>query len=206
MKLIKLIIGLGNPGSKYKLRRHNLGFEVVEQVAERLKIATWHQKYEALVGFGNVSNQKLILAKPLTYMNSSGKAAVELLKAYQICIEDVCVVYDDISLDLGNLRIRKRGSDGGHKGMRSIIEYLNSQEVARLRLGIGPLPADIDPMDYVLSEFSKAEREIVAQMKVSAAEALENMMIEGVESAMNKYNKKNIIGQNRQNEDVASVV
>lgn len=186
---MKLIIGLGNPGNKYRFTRHNVGFEVVDRLAERLKIMAWHKEHRALISFRRLSSVEVILAKPLTYMNSSGEAARELSEAYRIPVEEICVVYDDMSLDLGRLRIRKKGSDGGHKGMRSIIEQLNDEKVIRLRIGVGPLPNNgLDPIDYLLSEFSDAERKVIDQTEVYAAEALETMTLEGVEAAMNKYN------------------
>jgi PTH1 family peptidyl-tRNA hydrolase len=185
---MRLIIGLGNPGAKYKFTRHNVGFEVVDRLAERLKIMTWHKKHRALVSFRGLSNVELILAKPLTYMNSSGEAARELSEVYQLPVEEICVVYDDMNLDLGRLRIRKKGSDGGHKGMRSIVEQLNDENVARLRIGVGSPPDGVDPLDYLLSQFSDEERKVINQTEVYAAEALETILLEGIEAAMNKYN------------------
>ncbi len=182
----KLIVGLGNPGPRYQNTRHNVGFEVIDQITERLEAKKIVEKHRSIIVFGTIGAHEIILAKPLTYVNASGQAVTELVAQFDISLPQLCVVYDDINLDLGVLRIRRAGSDGGHKGMKSIIYKLNGQEFPRLRVGIGK--PDSAPIDYVLGKFAADEREIVEDAIKRAADALQLMVLEGIEVAMNNYN------------------
>jgi len=182
----KLIVGLGNPGPRYRNTRHNVGFEVIDQITERLEAKKIVEKHRSIIVFGTIGAHEIILAKPLTYVNASGQAVTELVAQFDISLPQLCVVYDDINLDLGVLRIRRAGSDGGHKGMKSIIYKLNGQEFPRLRVGIGK--PDSAPIDYVLGKFAADEREIVEDAIKRAADALQLMVLEGIEVAMNNYN------------------
>ena len=182
----KLIVGLGNPGPRYQNTRHNVGFEVIDQITERLEAKKIVEKHRSIIVFGTIGAHEIILAKPLTYVNASGQAVTELVAQFDISLPQLCVVYDYINLDLGVLRIRRAGSDGGHKGMKSIIYKLNGQEFPRLRVGIGK--PDSAPIDYVLGKFAADEREIVEDAIKRAADALQLMVLEGIEVAMNNYN------------------
>lgn len=182
----KLIVGLGNPGPRYQHTRHNIGFEVIDQITNRLEDKKIVGKHRSIIVFGMIDSQEVILVKPLTYVNASGQAVAELVSRFNISLPQLCVVYDDINLDLGVLRIRRAGSDGGHKGMKSIIYELSSQEFPRLRVGIGK--PDSAPIDYVLGRFNVDEREIVGDAIKRAADALQLMVLEGIEAAMNHYN------------------
>jgi len=184
----KLIVGLGNPGPRYQNTRHNVGFEVIDHITDRLEDKKVIGKHRSIIASGIINSQKVILAKPLTYVNASGQVVVELISQFNISLPQLCVVYDDINLELGMLRIRRTGSDGGHKGMKSIIYELNSQEFPRLRVGIGE--PDSDPIDYVLGTFAPEEREIIENAIERAADALQVMVLEGIEVAMNHYNSK----------------
>jgi len=184
----KLIVGLGNPGPRYQHTRHNVGFEVIDQITDRLEAKKLVEKHRSIIVFGTIGADEIILAKPLTYVNASGQAVAELVAQFDISLPQLCIVHDDINLDLGVLRIRRAGSDGGHKGMRSIVYKLSSQEFPRLRVGIGK--PDADPIDYVLGKFDADEREIVADAIKRAADALQLMVLKGIEAAMNNYNSR----------------
>ncbi len=180
------ILGLGNPEPRYRHTRHNLGFMVVEELAERNK-ASWHRHrhhLEARVG------QRLILAKPQTYMNLSGQAAAWLHRYRRIPVDRMLVVCDDLALPQGSLRLRATGSDGGHKGLRSIIESLGRSDFPRLRLGIGPLPQGWDAADFVLAVPSPSERTAIAPLVAEACQAVDTIVSLGLEKAMNQINRK----------------
>lgn len=188
---MKLIVGLGNPGEKYELTRHNVGFEVIDLFRQRIVIESDAQyQHQAIIVKGRLRAEDLILAKPQTFMNLSGIAVAELVSSYGVSLQDLYVIYDDIDLELGVLRIRRGGSAGGHKGVKSIIDALGNQSFPRLRIGIGQPPPNIDAVDYVLSKFSAQEREIIEQSKLKAVEALNAMILEGIEPAMNKFNTR----------------
>lgn len=157
-----IIVGLGNPGEKYRITRHNAGFLMMDYFAERAGIRVDRSKFKALVGDGEIAGKRVLLMKPQTFMNHSGEAVAEAARFYKIPLENILVFSDDVSLDMGNVRMRKKGSDGGQRGLRSIIEYLSSQEFARVKFGVGAKPhPDYDMADWVLSEFSKAEQELL---------------------------------------------
>lgn len=185
----RLIVGLGNPGPAYARHRHNIGFMAVDRFAERHGFRFDRRVAHALVAAGTFDGAPLVLAKPQTYMNRSGEAVRALVRRYTRGPQDLVVVYDDLDLPLGRLRLRKEGSHGGHNGMRDIITALGTQQFARLRLGIGRPPPGVDPADYVLSPFTPDERPVVEALLDTAVAALECLLREGVESAMNRYNQ-----------------
>lgn len=186
-----IIVGLGNPGRQYAHTRHNAGFDTIDILAEKYGISLDMKKHKALCGKGMIEGQKVVLAKPLTFMNLSGESVRELAGFYKIDPEEeLIVIYDDISLEPGQLRIRAKGSAGGHNGMKSIIAHLGTQVFKRVKIGVGEKPKGYDLADYVLGHFSKAEREAVEEAFGRAAKAVVCMMNDGMERAMNEYNRK----------------
>ena len=186
-----LIVGLGNPGRQYKSNRHNIGFMLVDRLAKRLEVAFSRMESKALVTRADYKDNRIILAKPQTYMNLSGQAVSALVRFYKIPFENVMVAYDDVDLPLGAIRIRPKGGSGGHKGMKSIIERLGSEEFPRMRFGIGRPPGRMEAANYVLRDFSKDESEIVAQIIDRASEAALVYVTEGLDAAMNQFNPVN---------------
>lgn len=183
---MRLIVGLGNPGRAYAHTRHNVGFDIIDAVAKRRKVRVLGRQCRALVGSFEHLGDQIMLAKPQTFMNESGVAVAGLLRRYRLAPGDVLVVYDDLDLPLGRIRIRMRGSSGGHKGMSSIIHQLHSTDFPRVRIGIG---RQGEAIDHVLSRFNRKEREIMAVTIQRAADALEMILQEGIEAAMNVYNR-----------------
>lgn len=187
---MKIIVGLGNPGSRYADTRHNLGFWVIDLLAERWQLALTKRKFQAVIGEGMVQGEKVMLVKPQTFMNRSGESVGPLVRFFAAPLHSVLVIYDDMDLPPGIIRIRARGSAGGHNGMKSIIAHLGSQEFPRLRVGIGAPPPDMDSADYVLQGVSGTERKILQRACGLAADAAELWLFQGVEPAMNLYNRK----------------
>lgn len=186
-----IIAGLGNPSEEYKGTRHNVGFEVIDRIAEKYNISVDTKKHRALIGKGMMAGQKVILAKPQTYMNLSGESIRSLLDYYKVDEEqNLLVIYDDISLDVGHIRIRAKGSAGGHNGIKNIIACLGTQVFPRIKIGVGAKPAGYDLADYVLGHFSKAEREQMENGYQEAVLASEMIAAGEIESAMNEYNRK----------------
>lgn len=186
-----IIVGLGNPTKEYNNTRHNIGFDVIDAIAEKYDISVLEKKHKALIGKGYIDGQKVILAKPLTYMNLSGESVRELVDYYKIDEqEELIVIYDDISLDVGQLRIRKKGSAGGHNGIKNIIAHLGHDTFIRIKVGVGEKPKGYDLADYVLGHFSTAERKIMNESAEKATDAVKIMMFEDADAAMNVYNKK----------------
>ena len=184
-----IIAGLGNPTKEYEGTRHNVGFQVIDKIAEKYNIAVDAKKGRAYVGKGIIEGQKVLLVKPQTYMNLSGESIRELVDYFKVDPkEELLVIYDDISLDVGQLRIRKKGSAGGHNGIKNIIAHLGTQEFPRIKVGVGDKPPRMDLADYVLSRFSKEDREKMEQAFKDAAEAVEVMITEGADAAMNQFN------------------
>lgn len=183
---MKLIVGLGNPGREYQGTRHNIGFMVLDILARAHGISVKSRRNKAHVGEGVIENQKVVLAKPLTYMNLSGEAVGGLMRRYRLKPADLIVVSDDVDLPLGRIRIRASGSAGGHKGLRSIIHSLGTQEFARIRVGIGS--PDREMVDYVLSRFHRKERDVVKEVVGRSADAVQMILAEGIEQAMNRFN------------------
>lgn len=185
-----LIAGLGNPTKEYDKTRHNVGFSVIDVLADKYRIDVSEKKHKALCGRGAIEGQKVILVKPQTFMNLSGESIREVVDYYKIEAEDIIIIYDDISLEPGQLRIRLKGSAGGHNGIKNIIAHLGSQEFPRIKVGVGAKPPRMDLADYVLSRFSKEEQPIMEDAFKAAAEAAVMMMTEDAEKAMNHYNTK----------------
>ena len=184
-----LIAGLGNPGTKYEGTRHNIGWQVIDELAEKYNIRVLENKFKGLTGKGMIGSEKVLLLKPLTYMNLSGESIAEAVRFYKIDeTRELIVIADDISLDVGQLRIRKKGSAGGHNGIKNIIAHLGTQEFPRIKVGVGDKPPRMDLADYVLSRFSKEDREKMEQAFKDAAEAVEVMIAEGPDAAMNQFN------------------
>ncbi len=186
-----IIAGLGNPTLRYEGTRHNVGFEVIDTLADKYNIAVETRKSRALIGKGIIAGQKVILVKPQTYMNLSGESIGALADYYKIDEEnELLVIYDDVSLDVGQLRIRRKGSAGGHNGIKNIIAHLGTDVFPRIKVGVGEKPKGYDLADYVLGHFSGEDREIMQESYRKAADAVE-MILEGdLSGAMNTYNKK----------------
>jgi len=183
-----LIAGLGNPGPKYAANRHNVGFRCVERLAVDLGLAFDKQQEQAQVAMGTCYGRRVILAKPQTFMNESGRAVVPLSRFYKVHLERLMVIYDDLDLPLGTVRLRPEGGSGGHKGMRSIIEHLGTRSFSRLRIGIGRPPGRMDPAAYVLQDFSAEEELLLEETLARAVFAVEAWLREGIEEAMGRYN------------------
>ncbi len=186
-----LIVGLGNPGIKYRNTRHNVGFAALDALAEELHIRVDRVRFQGLVGQGTVEGRKVILLKPTTYMNLSGQSVAAAARFYKIPPERVIVLFDDISLEPGRLRVRKNGSAGGHNGIKSIISSLGSQEFPRVKIGVGAKPhPDYDLADWVLSVFPYDQRETMEATCRRAGEAALTVMTHGTETAANRFNGK----------------
>ena len=189
-----LIAGLGNPSSRYEKTRHNIGFDVIDAVSDRYNIEVKEKKAKALCGSGFIEGQKVLLVKPQTYMNLSGDSISALMNFYKLDpARELIVIYDDISLDVGQLRIRKKGSAGGHNGIKNIIAHLGTQEFPRIKVGVGDKPPRMDLADYVLSRFSQGERRLVDEAAAESVEALALMVQGRIEEAMNLYNRKKTV-------------
>jgi len=184
-----VIVGLGNPGAKYENTRHNVGFDTVEFLSKRHDIRLGKLKHKALIGDGEIGGRKVILAKPQTFMNLSGESVREIVEWYKIPVKNIIIIYDDIDLPVGKLRLRPKGSAGTHNGMRSVIYQLQSEEFPRIRIGIDKPPEGWDLISYVLSRFSADERKKIDEAVEKAADAVETILKSGIDSAMNKYNK-----------------
>ncbi|MDN5292915.1 MAG: peptidyl-tRNA hydrolase, family [Eubacteriales bacterium] len=184
---MKIIAGLGNPGREYENTRHNIGFMVVDELARFLGLAFCGEKFCALVAEGLVDGEKVLLLKPQTYMNLSGLSVAEAARFYKLEPAAILVVYDDMDLPPGKIRLREKGSSGGHKGMQSVIDHLGTDAIPRLRIGIGRGPGQ--GADYVLSPFREEEKPIIEEAVRRGAEALTCWLKEGMAAAMNKYNR-----------------
>ena len=183
---MKLVVGLGNPGRRYEGTRHNLGFRVVDCLAERHAIALSRRRFEALVGDGAIGACRVLLAKPQTYVNLSGRAVAPLVRWHKCPLDDLLVVCDDLSLDLGRLRVRRKGSHGGHNGLRSIIECLGTECFARVRIGIG---RGADAVAHVLGRFGADEEPLAEAALGRAADAVGVWLDDGIDAAMNAFNR-----------------
>lgn len=186
-----VIAGLGNPGAKYENTRHNIGFMVVDALAEKNHISVTEKKHKALIGKGMLGSERILLVKPQTFMNLSGESIREIIDYYKVEEKtELIVISDDISLEPGALRIRKKGSAGGHNGLKNIILHLGHDEFQRIRIGVGEKPSGYDLADYVLGHFREDDRELIAKSVEQAAEAVQVMITEGADKAMNQFNKK----------------
>lgn len=184
-----LVAGLGNPGRKHARNRHNVGFMVVERLAEQRGIALDRVRQQALFGSGRAGDMTLLLAKPQSYMNRSGWPIASLLRYFKIRQENLLVIFDEIDLPLGTIRIREKGGSGGHNGMKSVIEHLGT-EFPRMRLGVGRPPGAMDPAKYVLRDFDESELPLVAEMIDGAVAAVETFLQEGIDLAMTRHNRQ----------------
>lgn len=181
-----LIIGLGNPGRRYEMTKHNVGFWLIDEILQRCGIKRLKGMCGALAGMTNWNGDGPMYAKPTTYMNNSGEAVAALVRRFDLSLSDLCVVYDDLNLEIGALRLRKKGSDGGHNGMKSIIRHLDTEEFPRLRIGIGS--PTYSQTDYVLSEFDEPDKLQIDQVVQRAADAIEMLIEDGIQNAMNQFN------------------
>lgn len=189
-----IIAGLGNPGREYENTRHNTGFMVIDEAAKKYDICVTEKKHKALIGKGFIGGQKVVLVKPQTFMNLSGESIREVIDYYKIDEKvELIVISDDISLETGAIRIRKRGSAGGHNGLKNIILHLGHDEFQRIRMGVGEKPQEYDLIDYVLGHFNEEDSKLIAASVKEAAEAIEVMITDGSDAAMNKFNKRNPI-------------
>lgn len=185
---VYLLVGLGNPGREYRNTRHNAGFMVIDRLSEVLKISISRAQERALVGAGMDGERKVILAKPMTYMNLSGTAIGALMRFYKVPLANLLIIHDDIDLPLGTLRIRAGGGSGGQKGLASTIERLGTEDIPRMRVGIGRPPGQKMAADYVLHPFSRDEQELLALVMDRAADAALLFARSGIEAAMNRFN------------------
>jgi PTH1 family peptidyl-tRNA hydrolase len=187
---MKLIVGLGNPGSRYRGTRHNVGWEVLERLARKHGIAIGEDTGWAEVGSGDIGPHRVVLARPMTYVNASGMAVQDLRRRFRVKPSDLFLIVDDLDLPLGRLRLRQKGTAGGHNGLRSVIEALGTDGFPRMRVGIGRPPGKTDAADHVLARFSAEERQMLNDALDRAVEALEVAIVDGVDVAMNRFNAK----------------
>ena len=186
-----LVVGLGNPGKQYEATRHNMGFDVIDKLVEEYQVPQSGVKFNAMYGKGIIGGEKAILMKPLSYMNLSGGPIQEMSGYFKIDPEtELIVIYDDIDLDPGQLRIRKQGSAGGHNGIKDIIRQLGTEKFLRIKVGVGAKPKGWDLADYVLGRFSTEDRKIVDEAIAKAGKAVDIMISQGPDAAMNEFNKK----------------
>lgn len=185
-----LIVGLGNPGNEYNNTRHNIGFDAIEAIASKYNIHINREKFKGVYGEGFINNEKVILFMPTTYMNLSGEAVRPIMDFYKLTEEDLIVIYDDISLDVGRMRIREKGSAGGHNGIKSIIAHLGTDIFSRIKVGVGQPKGDL--VKHVLGKFSKEEREVLNKLLDEVTKATETIIKEDTKDAMNKFNGVNL--------------
>jgi len=183
---MKLVVGLGNPGKEYENTRHNVGYMVLDDYLSEIK---WKEKFKALYCIKNIGNEKVLFVKPLTFMNLSGNAVVQFVNYYNIAMDDILVIHDDMDLELGTYKLKKNSSAGGHNGIKSVINSLNSQDFARLKIGISH-SKEIETKDYVLGHFSLTEIEKIKKMFNVFDKVIESFVIDGIEKTMNIYNTK----------------
>ncbi|MBE7048093.1 MAG: aminoacyl-tRNA hydrolase [Ruminococcaceae bacterium] len=183
-----VILGIGNPGRQYENTKHNIGFISLDFLSAAWNIPIQKIKHKALIGEGQHKGERVILVKPQTFVNLSGESIGEIMRFYKLSPEQLIVVYDDVNLDAGRIRIRSKGSDGGHNGMKSIIYHLQSDAFPRIRLGVGQKPSTYDLADWVLSKFTDEEIKVMAKAVDAIPDMVEEIMINGVQSAMNRFN------------------
>jgi len=187
---MKIIVGLGNPGRTYERTRHNAGFMAIDELARILRADTTQEKHHALIGKARIDSEELLLVKPQTYMNDSGRAVAAILRDAYKTVSDLIVLHDDLDLPLGSVRVKVGGGHGGHNGLRSIIEYLGASDFIRVRIGINRPPLNLDSADYVLSPFFGEERPAASEAVAKAAEAVRLIIKEGPKRAMDHLNQK----------------
>lgn len=187
------MVGLGNPGADYRNTRHNAGFMVVDKIALDCNVTVADRKFNLVFGRGYVKDVEVLLAKPMAFMNRSGPPVQKLAHYYQIQCEDMLVIHDDIDLAYGRLKIKEKGGDGGHKGVRSIIDAFGGGDFTRLRIGVGRPDAENGASDYVLGKFSLEERKVLSQIITSARDAIVTILCKGTKEGMNRFNNKRIV-------------
>lgn len=187
---MKIIAGLGNPTNEYVGTRHNIGFDGITAIADKYRISVTEKDHKALCGKGVISGQKVLLMKPQTYMNLSGEAIADAARFYKVESEDIIVIYDDINLEPGSIRVRENGSAGGHNGMKNIIQHLGSEKFPRVRIGVGEKPKEWDLKDYVLGHFSAEDEPKMRAALSDAVTAVELILSDEIGKAMNTFNKK----------------
>lgn len=185
---MKIIVGLGNPGKQYEATRHNIGFHVIDELSKRLDIPLIQSKFNGMYGIGHVGTEKVMLLKPLTYMNLSGECIVPMMDYYEVNDDEIVVIYDDLDLQVGKLRLRQKGSAGGHNGIKSIIQHLGSQEFNRIRIGVDRPKNGMKVPDYVLSNFSEDEKIEMMHAVKNSANACEDWVTKKFLDVMNTYN------------------
>jgi PTH1 family peptidyl-tRNA hydrolase len=190
---LRLVVGLGNPGKTYSKTRHNAGFMVVDKISDDFSIALEKRKFDARFGIGAVNDVKIVLAKPMAYMNRSGPQIQKIAGYFRILCEDILVVHDDIDLVFGRLKIKEKGGDGGHKGVRSIIDAFGGGDFTRLRIGVGRPDAEKGASDYVLGKFSLEEKKVLSQIITAARDAVVTILCKGTKEGMNRFNNKRIV-------------
>ena len=192
-KRLRLVVGLGNPGKTYSKTRHNAGFMVVDEVADTFSIAFEKRKFDTRFGIGSVNGVKIVLAKPMAFMNKSGPQVQKIAGYYRILCEDILVVHDDIDIPFGRLKIKEKGGDGGHRGVRSIMDALGGGDFARLRIGVGRPDAEKDAADYVLGKFTLEERKVLNRIITAAKDAIVTILCKGTKEGMNRFNDRRIL-------------
>lgn len=188
MRALKVIVGLGNPGKKYEITKHNVGFWAVDQLSDKWGIPFQKEKWNSEVAEGVVNGEKVYLLKPLTYMNLSGEAVGAAIRFLKIPIEDLLVIFDDMDIPLGQLRLRQKGGSGGHNGIKSLIQHLGTEQFNRIKIGIDRPPARMSVVDYVLAPFSELDHSLAADAAIASANAAEEWLKNDFLIAMNKYN------------------
>ena len=183
-----LIVGLGNPEKEYSNTRHNMGFDVINELSKKCEIKVSKNKFEALYGIGKINSKDVILVKPQTYMNLSGQSIIKFKKYYKISNKDIIVIYDDIDLNIGEIRLKAKGGPGTHNGMKSVVESLNAEDFIRIRVGIGAPEDKDDIINYVIGKISKIEREILDKSIIRARDSILEIIENGIHRAMNKFN------------------
>jgi PTH1 family peptidyl-tRNA hydrolase len=192
-KCVRLVVGLGNPGNTYKRTRHNVGFMVLDQIAEAFSIALVKQKFDTVFGRGSVDGVEVVLAKPMAFMNRSGPQVQKIAGYYMILSEDMLIVHDDIDLAFGRIKIKEKGGDGGHKGVRSIIDAFGGGNFVRLRIGVGRPEVAISAADHVLGKFSLKEKKVLHRIITEARDAVVTILCKGAKEGMNRFNDKRIV-------------
>lgn len=189
---MKMIVGLGNPGNEYAGTRHNVGWMLVDALAEHLGINEWRSREKGMVAEGRIGSEKILLVKPLTYMNNSGECVGPLMRWYKLEPEDIMAAHDDMDIPIGTIRIRKKGSAGGHNGIKSLLSRIGSENFGRLRIGIGRPQPGWSVINHVLAKFNDQEQEKIGDAIKQLIPAVECMVLEGPDMAMNKFNPKKV--------------
>jgi len=192
---VKLIVGLGNPGDEYRGTRHNVGFRVVDELAERIGHTVFEKRSKGLMGRGRLGGESVLLLKPMTYMNLSGESVGPIAGYFKIPTEDILVVHDELDIETGRIKLKKGGGHGGHNGLRSLVKHLPDADFIRVRTGIGRPPPRWDAADYVLGKFTNDEKSIIDDVVKTAMEAVEAILNEGLRSAMKEYNRTPAIAE-----------